>query len=234
MIAYWGDKEPNFGDILNKNLLDHYGVNYVHSNVHEKSNLFVIGSVARLATSGSIVIGSGAIRSTEKYNQSVNFRSVRGPRTHEIVLRSGGTCPKTFGDPALLLPRFVPAQEKKYKIGATVHYQHQRRDIISRLKELGYHYIDILNNDPIYVAKEISSCEKMVSTSLHGIIAAHAYGIPAAHLNVGIKLFGDGIKFKDHYEAMNLEHSCDNIDSLIFRTGTLPDLDAIENEIKKL
>lgn len=235
-MAYWGDHDgPNFGDILNGPLLDHYGVNYKHTRDYPAGNLFVIGSVARLASPGSIVVGSGAIRKTEVYNPSVNFRSVRGPRTREMVLKGGGNCPEIYGDPALLLPRIVPAQEKKYKIGCTVHYVHRKPHIIDSLKKSGYHYIDIFNEDPLEVAREISRCEKMISTSLHGIIAAHAYGIPAAHFHFnGKKLHGDGVKFLDHYEAMNLDHSCDRIDNLVFRVGTLPNLNLIENEIKKL
>ena len=235
-MAYWGDHDgPNFGDILNGPLLDHYKVNYKHTRNYTEGNLFVIGSVARLASPGSIVVGSGAIRKTEVYNPSVDFRCVRGPKTRDMVLKGGGTCPKIYGDPALLLPRIVPRQEKKYKVGATVHYVHRKPDIIDTLKKSGYHYIDIFNNDPLAVAKEISSCEKMISTSLHGIITAHAYGIPAAHFHFnGKKLHGDGIKFIDHYEAMDLDHSCDRIDNLVFRTGTLPNIDLIEDEIKKL
>jgi len=235
-LAYWGDHDgPNFGDILNGPLLNHYGVKYKHTRDHKEGNLFVIGSVARLAKPGSIVAGSGAIRTTEVYNSSVDFRFVRGPRTRDMVLKGGGECPKIYGDPALLLSRFVPPQKKKYKVGVTVHYVHRRPHIIDELKKLGHHYIDIFNDDPLAVAKEISSCEKMMSTSLHGIIAAHAYGIPAAHFHFGgKKLHGDGVKFKDHYEAMNLEHSCDRISNLVFRSGTLPDLDLIEEEIKKL
>ena len=235
-VAYCGDHDgPNFGDILNKPLLDHYGVNYTHTRNHTEGNLFVIGSVARLAEPGSIVVGSGVFRRDEAYDPRVSFRCVRGPITREHVLKGGGDCPKIYGDPALLLPRFVPQQEKKYKLGCTVHYLHRRYNIIKQLKEKGVHYIDIFNDDPLEVAKEISSCERMMSTSLHGIIASHAYGIPAAHFHFGgRKIHGDGVKFEDHYAAMNLDHSCDRISKLEFRVGTLPFLDLIENEIKKL
>lgn len=234
--AYWGDHDgPNFGDILNGPLLDHYGVRYTHTREHEDGNLFVIGSVARLAKFGSIVAGSGAIRSTETYDPTVDFRFVRGPRTRDIVLKSGGSCKALYGDPALLLSRMVPEQEKQYKKGFTVHYQHRFYPIVKQLQDEGYHYIDILHEDPLFTAAEISKCETMMSTSLHGIIAAHAYGIPAAHFHFdGKKLWGDGTKFLDHYEAMNLEHRCDRISNLKYEVGTLPDLDAIEYEIKLL
>ena len=236
-IAYWGDEDgPNFGDILNGPLLDHYGVKYVHSRQHEVSDLFVIGSVARLARPESIVCGSGSIRLGEKQYKGVDWRAVRGPLTRQEVIKNGGDCPKIYGDPALLLPRFVPEQPKKHKIGFTLHYYHRYPHVVDAIRADGYHYIDILNNDPIQVAKEISSCEKIISTSLHGVIAAHAYGIPAAHVRMDAlpNLHGDGLKFRDHYLAMDIEYRCDYIDKLVFESGTLPDLDLLENEIKKL
>lgn len=252
--AYWGDTfgpnfdelsgkpRPNFGDILNGPLLDHYGVKYNHSRNHEDSNLFVIGSVARLAQKGSVVCGSGSIRfgerpSEERENyEGVDWRAVRGPLTRQEVIKFGGECPKIYGDPALLLPRFVPEEQKQYNVGVTLHYYHRSEGMKEWLQGSGYHYIDILNFDPIAVAKEISKCERIISTSLHGIIAAHAYGIPAAHVKWDKipKLHGDNLKFKDHYAAMNLEHKCNYMDDLIFEAGTLPDIDALENEIKKL
>jgi len=65
--------------------------------------------------------------------------------------------------------------------------------------------IDILNKDPLEVARQIASCRKIVSSSLHGIIAAHAYGIPAAWVEFSNQLAGDGIKFADHFASVSSE-----------------------------
>jgi len=62
-----------------------------------------------------------------------------------------------------------------------------------------------LNADPLEVARQIASCTKIVSSSLHGIIAAHAYGIPAAWVQFSDKLSGDGIKFADHFASVGSE-----------------------------
>jgi hypothetical protein len=43
-----------------------------------------------------------------------------------------------------------------------------------------------------------------VSSSLHGIIVAHAFGIPAAWLRWSDKLSGDGVKFRDHAALVGL------------------------------
>lgn len=230
--AYWGDVPQNFGDVLNRNLLEYCGVSFNHTNVHENGNLFTIGSIIRLAKSGSIVLGSGIIKSTEEFHEkdisSITYRFARGPLTRNRIIEQGGECPEIYGDPALLLPRFCEPEEKKHKIGFVPHYWHLNSATANLAKLNNWHLINVVNKDPLAVAKEISSCEKIVSTSLHGIIAAHAYGIPAKHYKyIQRSLYGDGAKFKDYYASVGLE---DNDD---YQIGTLPDLDLIENIIRE-
>ena len=89
----------------------------------------------------------------------------------------------------------------KFKIGFVPHYQDYER---CKYLSSDYHLINVVNNNPLEVAREISKCEYILSSSLHGIIAAHAYGIPAAHI-VFSKLHGDGTKFLDYYQSVGLE-----------------------------
>ena len=227
-MAYWGDKPRNFGDVLNANLFRYYGIDYTHTNNSNKANLFAIGSVIRLAKK-SVVLGSGIIKEGEKLDPENKYEFVRGPLTRQRILECGGECPEIYGDPALLLPKFCPPVEKDCEIGFVPHYVHKNPGKLAA-KENGWKYIDVVNHDPLEVARQISACEKIVSTSLHGIIAAHAYGIPAAHIRLAkVKdLHGDGSKFADYYASVNLLHRSHSSNDPIFEVGDIPDLTPIE------
>jgi len=198
-VKWWREPE-NFGDVLTPKLLEHFNIKYEYVDDVNRAEAIVIGSIARLALAGQKVYGSGCIRKNETLNPKVIWKFVRGPLTRQQVLDNGGSCPEIYGDAALLLPDFCPAEEKKYKIGVVPHYSDY--GIIKHCYP-EYKVIDVVG-DPIRVAKEISSCEYIISSSLHGIIAAHAYGIPAAWVKWG-KLWGDDTKFYDYFASVGID-----------------------------
>jgi len=196
----------NFGDILSPLILNHYGYDVKYAG-QESADYFCVGSIAKLASENQTVLGSGIMSRTNKINPHAIWKWVRGPITRDFVVSQGGNRPEIIGDPALLLPRLIPPKEKKeHKIGIIPHYVDY--DYIKELypKKLypQYKIINLLNNDLDKVVKQITDCEKIISSSLHGIIAAHAYGIPAAWAKFSDKLAGDGVKFYDHYASVNL------------------------------
>ena len=78
----------------------------------------------------------------------------------------------------MLLPFLVsPAKEKKYTIGIIPHWRETDRFIAKYSKTA--HVIDIRTDDIKSFIEVLTSCEYILSSSLHGIIIAHAYGIPA-------------------------------------------------------
>ena len=133
--------------------------------------------------------------------KNANFKFVRGPLTRDHIIAQGGHCPKIYGDPALLLPFFCDESTKEYDVGLVPHYQDYK--FVKKMYP-NHNVINVVNDDPIKVAKEITKCRKIISSSLHGIICASAYGIPSAQVKFS-KLHGDGIKFLDFYKSVEIE-----------------------------
>ena len=95
------------------------------------------------------------------------------------------------------------------------------------------------------VIDKMLSCERIISTSLHGVIVAHSYKIPALWLKYGDKLAGDDIKFYDYYESVGINYfsakffhykSLDTINELFenYKEEALPKLNNIQNIQKGL
>ena len=101
---------------------------------------------------------------------------------------------------------FSPKVEKKYKYGIVPHYNDYKivEDWFTDRKDI--FVIDLMTNDIESKTIEFLQCEKIISSSLHGIIVAHAYGIPAVWQKFSDKVFGNDIKYHDYYESIQLEY----------------------------
>jgi len=199
-VKWWREPE-NFGDVLTPYVLKHFGISFEYVDDVENADALCIGSIARLALPGQMVLGSGRIRKEEITYPEVDWKFVRGPLTRDNVIENGGSCPEIYGDPALLLPEFCAASSTKHDVGIVPHYQDYA--MIKR-QYPQYHVINVVNEKPLVVAREISKCDKIISSSLHGIIAAHAYGIPAAWVTWS-KLHGDKTKFYDYFLSVGIK-----------------------------
>jgi hypothetical protein len=145
--------------------------------------------------------GSGIINRREKINPNAKWKFVRGPYTRKRVLELGGKCPEIYGDPALLLPLIVDPSKKEFDVGYVPH-KIDFAFIFNNFKNKNI--ISLNTRNYKNVIDKITKCEKIISSSLHGIICAHAYGIPAAWVASNNKLKGDDIKFKDYFESVGI------------------------------
>jgi hypothetical protein len=175
-LYWWQNKGPgNFGDILTPKIFDYFNIPYEYSA--DNYDAICVGSIAKQSRPGTIVLGSGIMGTRDSVCASADWKFVRGPYTRRHVIDAGGHCPKIFGDPAMLLPLFCDQSPKEYDVGVVPHFSHY--------DQIKQQYPDefVINpwtNDPLETAKEITKCRHVISSSLHGIICAHAYGIPAA------------------------------------------------------
>ncbi len=198
-----GPKPGNLGDILSPVLLKELGVPTVHVGRASVARILVIGSILSFVQAHHMVWGTGAMHQTDRPHRKARYFAVRGPLTREVVLKAGGECPERYGDPALLLPKiYAPPVTPVHELGVVPHYRDKRG--LEEAKMLGLPVVWPLNKNPLKVVDQLRQCKAIVSSSLHGIVIAHAYGIPAAWL-ASDKLNGDGIKFRDHAAVAGVE-----------------------------
>lgn len=208
--VYWWktgipDIGQNFGDILNPVILNFFNIPFTHvkSWKNTKIDLIAIGSIIDKAISNTVVLGSGVMSIDSRINSEADFRLVRGPITRKCILEAGGNCPENYGDPGLLLPLLCEESKKEYDVGFIPHFLDYEKVKEQFPKE---YVINIMDNNPLNVAKKITKCRLIVSSSLHGIIAAHSYGIPAAWATSDILTakFSD-TKFLDYFESISTD-----------------------------
>lgn len=130
--------------------------------------------------------------------------AVRGPLTRQAALTSGVDCPEIFGDPGMLLPRLLPATGRRSGVALVPHFSDAAR-LEPRWKEQS----DMLLVDPQQpvedVVRQVAAAELVVSSSLHGLVVAHAYGVPAVWVEFARLPAGDRTKFYDHLMAVGIE-----------------------------
>ena len=117
------------------------------------------------------------------------------------------------------------------------HYTDQNHPWINAVrKEEGVNVINIRVGFEDFVL-EVLACERVLSSSLHGLICADAYGIPNRRMVLRDELIGGDFKFLDYYGAMSLipeapihpksGESASDLNSTITRHGCSLDLDRL-------
>lgn len=218
ILCYWSDTietNNNFGDALNPEVIK-YLTSRIPNNLYNALNLrskdvyyFIGSTLDRLKTKQAIVCGAGFKKEYKKVRVAPKkILAVRGPLTKEVYNNSGIYCPDVFCDPALLLPRIVkPSKVKKWKVGITPHYID--KPLLKNIKidypESSFRIIDI-ESSISNIVEEITSCDYILSSSLHGIIAANAYNIPAVWLELSDNIAGGKFKFHDYLLSLELSH----------------------------
>lgn len=131
----------------------------------------------------------------------LKITATRGPVSRRILGEGNAVGPAVYGDPVWLLPRFYPGpQTKRWKLGVIIHLAdlqdrsfevHPKPDYVRYVvpPELADDVRLIHTVTPIGLdgmrdrLDEILSCERLVSTSLHGMVFAESYGIPCLYFS---------------------------------------------------
>jgi hypothetical protein len=206
-------KKENYGDLLGKYLVEKISkkkVIWVKPSSFSIFNFFkpiyvTAGSILAHINRNCIVWGSGIISNDQTINNA-KFIAVRGPQTRNFLLKLGYDVPEVYGDPGILLPKYyLPEFKTEYKFGIVPHYNDFNlvKDIFSDNADILV--IDLMTNNIESTTDQFLKCERIISSSLHGIIIAHAYKIPAVWQRFSDVPFGDNIKFQDYFESVKIK-----------------------------
>ena len=213
-IVFENKAKENYGDLLSAYIVEaiskkevrFYNAPKIRKSWFSKKRayLMAIGSIMSYTQPKAKVWGSGIIARKIEFDNA-QFCAVRGPLSRKRVLELGYTCPKIYGDPALLLPHFYKGDIKKtHKIGIIPHYVDYDTIIDWYSDDSHVKVIDLLTDDILQTTDEILACDRIISSSLHGVIVAQAYGIPAVWVRFSDKLSGDNVKFEDYFLSVGL------------------------------
>jgi hypothetical protein len=219
IYAFWwscqkleGKPFENFGDILAAYIANKLsGKEVIWADPRQqpwyslKHINLITGSIIKYATPKSNVWGVG-ILSVKDSIRSKRIYAVRGPETIKRLHQLGLSVNPPVGDPALLLPRiYTPKAVKKYRLGIIPHYT-DVSTFIKRYQNQSDILVVDMRKEIEEVIEDIASCETTWSSSLHGLIVSHAYGIPSIRFETHTRISGDGIKYADYFGSVGIEY----------------------------
>jgi len=199
------DRGTNFGDAINPILIEtlfNKKVRWINREYYPGIYIMCIGSILQKANSNALIWGSGYIAEDSIFkSKPKKVYAVRGPLTRKLLLNQGVECPEIYGDPALLLPRmYNPTIQKKYTLGIIPHYvdkDNKNIQLFANRKDILI--IDVKNPNHYEFIDNILSCEKIASSSLHGLIVSDSYSIPSLWVEFSNNVKGNGFKFLDYF-----------------------------------
>ena len=147
-----------------------------------------------------------------KDNKKVNcdVRLLRGKLSRNLLQAEGVKCPEIFGDPAIVVRRFfMPPIQPRYAFGLVCHRSHEGMFGSKQIERLGGRLIAIHRtsySDLESFIAEVCQCHKIFSSSLHGLIIAHVYGVPAQWVQLKNKKIhrDQEFKFYDYFSGLDL------------------------------
>lgn len=201
--------KTNFGDVLTPKILNSYGIETVDARSPSDADLIGIGSIIHHVKGmrNGIIWSPGSMYDRKRIDVGNNkVVAIRG----KLTLKRMNIKNKDdiiLGDAGLLVRNLVKViPEKKYRLGIIPHYV-DKSFVKSSFKEIPSDVIVIDILAPTHaVIHQILQSEVVVSSSLHGLIAADSLKVSNRHVTFnGSKLIGgNGFKYKDYYSVFDL------------------------------
>ncbi|WP_127112087.1 polysaccharide pyruvyl transferase family protein [Shimia sediminis] len=207
-------KKRNFGDEYSRLIVEAVSGCKVNRCRIDRADMVAVGSILsraiakNYATHGDTgrkplaIWGSGLMRAEQMRDVPfARYLAVRGQKTLEQIPVSD----VPLGD-AGLLARAVrePAKAKQFSLGVVPHHSDLEASAFQALVDRipNAKLLNICTEDPEFLV-QLSTCDMIASSSLHGLIFADAYNIPSVWLEETPVHYGKGFKFFDHFSAVD-------------------------------
>ena len=203
--AYWWQGVPNFGDALAPLLLAYHADLDVTWAEPRTAQIAVIGSILEHLpeTWDGYVCGCGKLHenSVTPLTESVRLKrvlAIRGPLSAKGIKGDFA-----LGDAGLLADELIKLPPKRHTLGIVAHWSDKH--LASRPEFTRYEPLIIdPGGDPLTVIKQIASCRKIISSSLHGLIVADTFAIPRRfEVTPRFEREGGLFKFRDYHASIN-------------------------------
>jgi pyruvyltransferase len=194
------EQEENFGDALVLPLLERISGVTADWAAPRDAELISIGSILSHVPDGweGTVVGAGLLGRRARADVShARILALRGALTARRIRWRKDVA---LGDPGLLVPFLIEPVSPRYELGLVPHWS----DGALPMRFAG-RVIRPLSVDPLHVVREIASCQAVISSSLHGVVVADAFGIPCRPERFdGMSQEGGDFKFRDYASALGM------------------------------
>lgn len=207
-VYYW-NAVPNFGDRLAVTLVNNFcpPAPWDWSEI-QFADVLTTGSILEQVPEdyAGIVAGPGVLVAASRVKLPLaKVLAVRGQHTLDRL-----ECQEkesvVLGDPGLLVDELVNIRTRDRLLGILPHWTDTRLANDGRFQQFDPLIISPFDS-PLDVAAQVGRCHKLVTSSLHGIIFADAFGIPRRFERSPRMLPEEGglFKYHDYHTAIGME-----------------------------
>lgn len=211
---------PNFGDDLNPWFFGQLSGAEFRWGSTARPHLLGVGSIAASATRESWVMGSGLLRPLRAGDRPRVGRvlAARGALTAEML----GVEAPYLGDPVCLIDLLLPRPSAGG--GGLGVVPHAINAAAWRRALRGREDVTVIDpsGDPLAVVRAIAACDRVASQSLHGLVVADAYGLPAVWVEPSEGMVGGRFKFEDYFTAFRSAREPVRLEALARGESGLP------------
>lgn len=216
---YYFNTRPNFGDLLNIDIPKKiFNVDIIKEEVKKCEATFIGSILNPFLTTTDLYInkvlkiwGSGFIKpdlnTKTKLIRPIEVFAVRGKYTKARLEKYTQKKLKdvVLGDPGLLCSYAYSNLDttKEYEWGIIPHYVDLNHPNLKKLK-LKDSIIINPTLSPDEFIKKLVKCKKILSSAMHGLIAADSFCIPNMRLIIDDKIVGGDYKYNDYYSAFDM------------------------------